>query len=281
MSLPLHAVFLDRVIRIEAVQRERAAVTDEDVADFFEFGRVPGDIGKYLWLLDGAPEPFPMGVVFADIDKDPMSPAMQRAWDAAVEAWRAFVAALRNGELLATATQPATGARRGLEPAEWIGDGLLLDVRAGELQRKKSGEVRWVAITLREAVEPREVTGPSESEVEASQPSQAEPLDLATALEPLDLATASREAVEPQPPKRTRKHGGGRKPAFEPDRIEALRNVCRDTLRENPKLITMTNDDLARHFRPLLDLKGDERTVSDRTLLRHIIGPVVGRRRTK
>ena len=61
MSLPLHAVFLDRVIRIEAVQRERAAVTDEDVADFFEFGRVPGDIGKYLWLLDGAPEPFPMG----------------------------------------------------------------------------------------------------------------------------------------------------------------------------------------------------------------------------
>jgi len=238
MSLPLHAVFLDRVIRIEAVQRERAAVTDEDVADFFEFGRVPGDIGKYLWLLDGAPEPFPMGVVFADIDKDPMSPAMQRAWDAAVEAWRAFVAALRNGELLATATQPATGARRGLEPAEWIGDGLLLDVRAGELQRKKSGEVRWVAITLR-------------------------------------------EAVEPQPPKRTRKHGGGRKPAFEPDRIEALRNVCRDALRENPKLITMTNDDLARHFRPLLDLKGDERTVSDRTLLRHIIGPVVGRRRTK
>jgi len=49
-------------------------------------------------------------------------------------------------------------------------------------------------------------------------------------------------------------------------------------LHQSPKLARKSNDDLAKHFRPLIELK---RQVSDRTLWRHIIGPLVGRRRTK
>jgi hypothetical protein len=34
-SRPFYEVFLERVIRIDAVQRHRAAVTDENTAQFF------------------------------------------------------------------------------------------------------------------------------------------------------------------------------------------------------------------------------------------------------
>ena len=152
-SRPLYEVFLERVIRIDAVQRHRAAVTEKHVGDFFEFGRVPGQIGTYLWPLDGAPEPFPRGIVFDDMEKKPMSPAMARAWDAAVRAKDAFVADLRAGVLIATATYATIGERRDLEPAGWMSTGLVLDVRDGMLFAKGRDVELWGAITLRDATE--------------------------------------------------------------------------------------------------------------------------------
>ena len=131
-SRPLYEVFLERVIRIEAVQRYRAAVTEEHTADFFELGRIPGEIGTFRWSLE-APEPFPQGIVIADYEQPPMLPAMQAAWDAAVAAWKEFVGALRNGELIAVARHPATGEHHELDPAEWSRTGLVLDVRNGDL----------------------------------------------------------------------------------------------------------------------------------------------------
>ena len=58
---PLYAVFLERVIKIEAVQCHRAAVTDDDTArEFFDAGRRPGASGDFLWSLD-APEDVSLG----------------------------------------------------------------------------------------------------------------------------------------------------------------------------------------------------------------------------
>jgi len=157
-SRPLYAVFLEQVIQIEAVQRERAAVTEEHTADFFELGRIPGEIGKFRWSLE-TPEPFPQGIVIAGYQPPPMSPTMQRAWDAAVVAWRVFVSALRNGEYIATATHPATGERRDLEPAEWMRTGLVLEVHDCALFAKgRDGKLveLWTAITLRAAKRSRQ-----------------------------------------------------------------------------------------------------------------------------
>ena len=153
VSRPLREIFIARVIAIKPVQQERVAVTEKHVGDFFEFGRVPGQIGTYLWPLDGAPEPFPRGIVFDDMEKKPMSPAMARAWDAAVRAKDAFVADLRAGVLIATATYATIGERRDLEPAEWMSTGLVLDVRDGMLFAKGRDVELWGAITLRDATE--------------------------------------------------------------------------------------------------------------------------------
>ena len=152
-SRPLHAVFLEQVIQIEAVQRERAAVTEEHTADFFELGRIPGEIGKFRWSLE-TPEPFPQGIVIADYQPPPMSPAMQRAWDAAVAAWRAFIGRLISGELIANGVHPASGIRSDLDPAEWIRSAAVLDVRDGDLfAKERDGQLipRWTSITLRPA----------------------------------------------------------------------------------------------------------------------------------
>jgi len=153
VSRPLREIFIARVIAIKPVQQERVAVTEKHVGDFFEFGRVPGQIGKYLWPLDGAPEPFPRGIIIDGIEKDPVSPAMARAWDAAVRAKDAFVADLRAGVLIATATYATTGERRDLEPAEWMRTDLVLDVRDGMLFAKGRDVELWSAITLRDATE--------------------------------------------------------------------------------------------------------------------------------
>lgn len=81
---------------------------------------------------------------------------------------------------------------------------------------------------------------------------------------------------------RRRRPGGGRPRYFDKqDRIDALRDVCRGELRDNPKLITKTHDDLAEHLRPLLKLSRAERGASNRTLLRRIIKPVLDELRTK
>ena len=80
------------------------------------------------------------------------------------------------------------------------------------------------------------------------------------------------------PPKRMRKKGAGRPRALTNEEITRGQKIVRSALRLRPKLARKSNDDLVEHFRPLFKFK---RKVSDRTLWRYIIGPLVGRRRTK
>jgi hypothetical protein len=95
---------------------------------------------------------------------------MQLAWDAAVAAFKEFIKAIRNGELIANGVRPATGQRHDLDPAEWTREGLILDVRNGDLfeehyikhvRRSSKGDLikwrntkhlRWSTITLRAAI---------------------------------------------------------------------------------------------------------------------------------
>jgi hypothetical protein len=155
---PLYGEFLARVIQIDAVQRERATVSDEHTAEFFSSGRRPGVWGDFEWSLDN-PEAFPGGPI-APMTPIAPSPAMKRAWDAAVIAWRAFINALVNGELIANGVHPASGVRSDLDPAEWTRAGLILDVRNGDLFSKERGgklTERWTSIVLRAAIPERKL----------------------------------------------------------------------------------------------------------------------------
>jgi hypothetical protein len=164
-SRPLYNVFLERVIRIDAVQRHRAVVTDDHTAEFFAKGRRPGVFGDFHWSLD-RPEPFPSGpvagMVFlwgpippATSEEPPVSLPMQHAWDAAVAAWADFIAELVNGELIASGVYFATGDCREIIHAEWRRTGLILDVRNGDLIETRHGKhtVRWSAIVVRAAIQ--------------------------------------------------------------------------------------------------------------------------------
>jgi hypothetical protein len=80
---------------------------------------------------------------------NPVSLPMQLAWNAAVAAFKEFIAAIVNGELIASGMPPATGVRRDLEPAEWTRSDLILDVINGDLIDGRYGNpVRWSNITL-------------------------------------------------------------------------------------------------------------------------------------
>jgi hypothetical protein len=166
-SRPLREVFLERVIHIEAVQRFRAAAPEDDAAGFFEDGRLVGDpeLADYRWSLDD-PELFSRsGVIIIgwlsarSFEAEPRgektaAPPLRRAWDAAFERWRALIAALRNGTILATATHSVTGVRRPLDPVELARTGLFFDVHDSALLAKgRDGKFTelWVGITLTEA----------------------------------------------------------------------------------------------------------------------------------
>ena len=136
---PLYAVFLERVIQIEAVQRHRAAVTGDDMAQFFSD-----------FLLD-APIVFPWSWQGRVEAKRSVSLPMQHAWNAAPAAFEEFIKALKNGELIASGVHPATGVRRDLDRAEWTRTELILDVHDGDLIEVRHGKhtVLWGSITLR------------------------------------------------------------------------------------------------------------------------------------
>jgi hypothetical protein len=143
----LSAFFLERVIQIEAVQRHQAAVTDEGMEGFFTEGRQPGSFGEFLWCLDAPTVPL--------LYMRPLSLPMQHARNAAISAFTEFIAALRNGELIARGVPP-NGLRCELEPAEWTPTDLplILDVRNGDLIEAPMfypSRVRWSNITLRAA----------------------------------------------------------------------------------------------------------------------------------
>ena len=152
---PLYAVFLERVIKIEAVQCYRPAVTEGYTARFFEEGRRPGAFGDFEWLLH-RPEDFPWGPLGPATSEKPapISLPMQHAWNAAVAAFAEFIAALVNGELIANGVHSASGVRCEIEPAEWTRSGLILDVRDGDLIEVRHGKftVRWSAIVVRGAI---------------------------------------------------------------------------------------------------------------------------------
>jgi hypothetical protein len=157
---PLYADFLARVIHIEAVQYYREAVTDDHTAQFFAEGRLPGVFGDFLWSLN-APEAFPWGPLAPAASEKlaPVSLLMQHAWDAAVAAFSEFIAALINGELIATGMQLATGVRSEIESMEWTRTGLILDVRNGDLIEVRQGKrtVRWSAIVVQAAFQQRKL----------------------------------------------------------------------------------------------------------------------------
>jgi hypothetical protein len=153
---PFYEVFLERVIKIEAVQTYRPAVTDDHTAQFFEEGRCPGTFGNFEWSLH-RPEDFPWGPLGpAESEKQaPISLPMQHAWSAAVAAFAEFIAALVNGELIANGVHSASGVRCEIEQAEWTRSGLVLDVRDGDLIEGRHGKftVRWSAIVVRGAIQ--------------------------------------------------------------------------------------------------------------------------------
>ena len=163
-SRPLNEVFLERVIRIDAVQRHRAAAVtdDERTTQFFDAGRRPGLFGDFKWSLDSPTADYrgPLAP-FTDEEPPPMSSAMQQAWDAAIVALRELIAELAKGEMIASGMHPATGVRD-LDRAEWMRTGLVLDVRNGDLIEgfygRPAGQhtVRWSTITLRAAKQPRQ-----------------------------------------------------------------------------------------------------------------------------
>ena len=154
---PLYAEFLAQVIKIEAVQCYREAVTDDHTAQFFAEGRLPGVFGDFRWSLD-APKASPWGPLAPAASEKlaPVSLAMQNAWNAAVAAFANFIAALVNGGLIAIGMHPATGVRCEIDSAEWMRAGLILDVRNGDLYEVHHGRrtLRWSGITLRAAKHP-------------------------------------------------------------------------------------------------------------------------------
>jgi hypothetical protein len=167
------------VIKSQSVQCHRAAVTGDDKLPpwvFFSAGCRPKLTGNFLWSLDAPEEDFPgapPGAPF-DLVLNPISPPMQLAWDAAVAAFKEFIKAIKNGELIANGVHPATGVRHDLHPAEWTREGLILDVRNGDLfeghyikhvRRSSNGEsiegrntwhLRWSSITLRAVKQTRQ-----------------------------------------------------------------------------------------------------------------------------
>jgi hypothetical protein len=140
---PLYWVYLARVINIPAVQCHREAVTDDRTAQFFSEGCRP-DTLDFQWFLD---EP---DLSFWE-PSSAISPISLQAWNAAFVAFLVFIDALAFGELIAGGVNPNTGARREIDPVEWMRTGLILDVRNGDLIEVSQGKriVRWSAITLR------------------------------------------------------------------------------------------------------------------------------------
>jgi len=148
---PLYAVYLERVINIPAVQCHRAAVTDDyATAHFFSEGYHSGWYGEFHWSVD-KPEPFPWG----GLSKKPVSPPMQHAWNAAVAAFKEFIKALANGELIASGEHPASGVRSEIDRVEWTRTDLILDVRNGDLfeERNYKRTLRWSAIVVQAAIQ--------------------------------------------------------------------------------------------------------------------------------
>jgi hypothetical protein len=113
---------------------------------------LPGGDVEFKWSLD-RPEASWGAVASASLP-------MQHAWDAAVVAFKEFINAIINGELIASGMPPATGVRCDLEPSEWTRSDQVLDVLNGDLIDVRYGNHvrRWSNINLRAAKRPRQKT---------------------------------------------------------------------------------------------------------------------------
>jgi hypothetical protein len=187
MTKSLSEVFFDRVIRIEAVQRECAEVAKKGAfvrhneprlprnasaierarhrafhggafvpytaESFFLGGCVPGTESP-LWPVGMIPEPFPDK---SELDVQ-VEPAMLRAIEAAYREWLALCTELREGRhLLVAGLDPRTGELGVMEPPRWHIDGLRVDVHASVIyQLKPHGP--WIEPKLIKQVEGAMVT---------------------------------------------------------------------------------------------------------------------------
>jgi hypothetical protein len=77
------------------------------------------------------------------------------------------------------------------------------------------------------------------------------------------------DLTPPRPKPKVKKKGGGRKPAFTPEEAAQLQDALRCELVKNPKLTE-------RHVRRLLPK--NKSNLSLRTIKRHVLWPVLGKR---
>jgi hypothetical protein len=182
---PLNQLFIERVIWCEAVQRERARaiktdlievrngverrrkVVNEELVAFFKNGRIPGTTttNEFRWSMDGFRPPR----LYPDVRPGPISPALQRAWSAALEQWVLLIRELREGKWIATGNGVPEGGRRGKIALEQLArDGLWYDVRLnavfGTIHRG------WLGSELVRLVDTITVQAAAESE--AAQPGE-------------------------------------------------------------------------------------------------------------
>jgi hypothetical protein len=88
------------------------------------------------------------------------------------------------------------------------------------------------------------------------------------------VAKLGQAKPSPQKKPKQKRKGGGRKPSFTPEEQTRLQGIYRDLLDRNPKLKSYSLAEKAmRQFLP-----EDKRNVSPRTLQRHVLRPVRGKR---
>ena len=182
---PLNQLFIERVIWCEAVQRERARaiktdlievrngverrrnVVNEELVAFFKNGRIPGTTtNEFRWSMDGFRPPR----LYPDVRPGPISPALQRAWSAALEQWVLLIRELREGKWIATGNGVPEGGRRGkIAPEQLFRDGLSYDVRDNAIYSTRYHGT-WREETFR-LVDTITVEAAPESDIEAAQPS--------------------------------------------------------------------------------------------------------------
>lgn len=154
---PLRAVFLDfleRVLHIEAAQRERGLAIDPRMAAFLEDGLLPED--GYCWSTRG--NQIIKALYYSAAGVIPQRSRMVPVVNAVVVAWRQFLDEWRHSKWVTVATDPATGIRHELTPSDLVSDqpqwidvlnSALLELHQGDRQ------VRWTAIEIWEADAPR------------------------------------------------------------------------------------------------------------------------------
>jgi len=186
LNKPLNQLFLERVIWCEAVQRERARaiktdlievrngverkrkMTNDELVAFFDRGRIPGTTTthEFWWSMDGFRPPR----LYPDVGPRPISPALQRAWSAALEQWILLIRELREGKWIATGNGVPEGGRRGkIAPEQLFRDGLSYDVRDNAIYSTRYHGT-WREETFR-LVDTITVEAAPESDIEAAQPS--------------------------------------------------------------------------------------------------------------